>query len=199
MIAVHVVEEAGSPLGRAGRGANADRTGAGQRHLGPADVRHRQTWSGSAAPGREGFRAPRQPAPPRSAAKKSCMAEADAQDRAGRPRPRDDRVAQSGRPQIGGPGRSCRRPARRSRSARRTSAGSALKRGGVAARLQRPDHAPQVVDTVVDDDDHRAPLVEGTPRTRGSRVTASPTSARATALKVASTMWCGFSPRIRSR
>src|SRR5690606_29906929 len=67
--------------------------------------------------------------------------------------------------------------------------------------LQRPLRRPQVPRAVVQDGDrlplgtrgHRAPLVDGTPLTRGSGSTAC-RSARATALYCASVMWCGSRP-----
>src|SRR4029077_5796131 len=57
----------------------------------------------------------------------------------------------------------------------------------VPAGSQRPHHASQVVDPVIHHRDHNTPLVDGTPRTRGSSAGAS-SSARANALNVASTM-----------
>src|SRR5258706_718319 len=53
--------------------------------------------------------------------------------------------------------------------------------------------AAKVPHAVIDDRDHRLPLVDRTPLTRGSMRVAWP-SARASALKQASMMWCGFSP-----
>ena len=89
-------------------------------------------------------------------------------------------------------------PGTSTRSARRTSSGSVVSVAWWPARLERAHHALQVVDAVVHHRDHRVPLVDGTPATRGSSAVAA-SSARAKALKAASTMWCGLSPRTRSR
>src|SRR6185437_7281373 len=70
--------------------------------------------------------------------------------------------------------------------------------GLVARRREGAHHALQVVHPVIDHGDHSVPLVDGTPVTRGSRVVAA-SSARANALNAASTIWCGLSPRIKSR
>src|SRR5438477_586597 len=55
--------------------------------------------------------------------------------------------------------------------------------------------AAQVAHAVIDDRDHRIPLVESTPRTRGS-IDAAWDSARASPLNDASTMWWGLRPEI---
>ena len=54
-------------------------------------------------------------------------------------------------------------------------------------------HAPEIAAPVVDDRDHKAPLVEGMPWTRGFKREAS-ARARPKALKRASAMWWTFSP-----
>src|SRR3954471_18684542 len=59
-------------------------------------------------------------------------------------------------------------------------------------------HALEIVHSVVHDGNHNAPLVDGTPLTRGSSAVAL-SSERANALNAASTMWCGLSPLMRSR
>src|SRR5262249_49694325 len=59
-------------------------------------------------------------------------------------------------------------------------------------------HAAEVADAVVDDRDHRLPLVEGTPVTPGSHATAV-RSARAVALNSVSAMWWLLRPRSTSR
>src|SRR4051812_48994668 len=57
----------------------------------------------------------------------------------------------------------------------------------MATGSQRSNYTGQIIHAIVDYDDHSVPLVEGTPVTRGSWLVA-PSSARAKALKAASTM-----------
>ena len=59
-------------------------------------------------------------------------------------------------------------PGTSTRSARRTASGSVGEGGLVAAGRERAHHALEVVDPVIHHRDHSAPLVEGTPVTRGS-------------------------------
>src|SRR5690606_20488105 len=64
----------------------------------------------------------------------------------------------------------------------------------VGAALHKPDAAAaSQVDGRNDDAHASMPFVDGTPLTRGSKAAAS-FSARATALKAASMMWCSFLP-----
>ena len=63
-----------------------------------------------------------------------------------------------------------------------------------AQALERVVDAAEVAPPVIDDRDHSDPFVEGTtPAMRGSSRVAWAT-ARATALKTASAMWCRLSP-----
>ena len=67
---------------------------------------------------------------------------------------------------------------------------------GEPAQAQDAGHDVGLAEGGEDDESaraHRAPLVEGTPLTRGSGSTAA-RSARASALNWASTMWCGSRP-----
>src|SRR5262249_55432520 len=66
---------------------------------------------------------------------------------------------------------------------------------GVPETLERLLHAVEIAHAVVDDRDHKLPLVDKTPLMRGSMRVAWP-SARAVALKHASMMWCGLSPAL---
>src|SRR5262249_14091683 len=69
--------------------------------------------------------------------------------------------------------------------------------GLVRRALEALGGAPQIADAVVDDRDHRMPLVESTPWMRGSIAVAA-SRARASPLNAASIMWWGFRPRTQS-
>src|SRR5437867_4016819 len=170
----------------------------GERHAGPAHVRHGQLRA-------EPHLAPADESEPRHAGRllalrqEELQAETDPEHWTAGLRRLPNRVAE---PRL-------REPARGGREipdARQHHTVGPAHDGGIGGQLglgarctERAQHAARVRRAVVRHRDHySAPLVDGTSVTRGSVPVASP-RARAAALKTASTQWCAFWPRSRSR
>ena len=85
-------------------------------------------------------------------------------------------------------------PGRITRSARRSSAGSAVRMNSAPGAVQGVGNRPQVARIVIDYRYHRTPLLLGMSYPKPCRPTAM-RRARAKALKMASALWWSLSPR----
>src|SRR5215212_8169280 len=166
VVAVHMIEE----LGTSAEGGAEDRVtcpGVGQIHPGPAYMRHRQSAGEASYPSRQQSEATRVRCL-LTRLEEKLEAEADAQQRSPSAGNLADSFAQT----------SCCKVARRETEV--SDAGDQhplrppdlLRLPGknrlVTTGTESPYYAGQVVDPIVYHGDHNAPLVEGTPLTRGS-------------------------------